>query len=86
MSTEQQLVAQWRQLPAERQQAVLDFVAFLVQRSAPHTTALAVVSNSREQFQQLREQIIAAGIPLLSATEIEQEVCDRRGGYEETGS
>jgi hypothetical protein len=37
----------------------------------------------RQSFQQLRAQIIAAGIPLLSAAEIEQEVTDRRGGYQE---
>jgi Protein of unknown function (DUF2281) len=33
MFSEQQLVSQWRQLPSDRQQEVIDFVAFLAQRS-----------------------------------------------------
>jgi hypothetical protein len=37
----------------------------------------------RQSFQQLRAQIIAAGIPLLSDSKIEPEVTDRRGGYQE---
>jgi hypothetical protein len=84
MNNEQQLVSEWRRLPAPKQQEVIDFVAFLAQRSANPPSALDIPSASREQFQQLREQIIAAGIPLLSNAEVEQEVADRRGGYQET--
>jgi hypothetical protein len=40
----------------------------------------------RQSFQQLREQIIAAGIPLLSEAEIEREVIERRGGCQEAAS
>jgi len=83
-ATEQQLIAQWRQLPSLKQQEVIDFVAFLAQRGANQPSALGIPSAPREQFQQLREQIIAAGIPLLSNAEVEQEVGDRRGGYQET--
>jgi hypothetical protein len=39
--------------------------------------------SSRDQFQQLREQIIVVGILLLTDAEIEQEVIDLRGGYQE---
>ena len=39
--------------------------------------------KARPQFQQLREQIVAAGIPLLSDDEIEQEVIELRGGYQD---
>jgi hypothetical protein len=78
MLTEEKLVSQWRTLPSEKQQAVIDFVAFLAHRSPSQQSSVP-----RPSFQQLREQIIAAGIPLLSAAEIEQEVIERRGGYQE---
>jgi hypothetical protein len=76
--SEQHLVAQWRELPSEKQQAVIDFVAFLAQRRQPQP-------SPTPSFQQLRERIITAGIPLLSDAEIEQEVIERRGGYQEAG-
>ena len=84
MSNEQRLIDQWRQLPAEKQQEVIDFVAFLAQRSAKNQTSTEPLP--RDQFQKLRDQIIVAGIPLLNDDEIEQEVADRRGGYQETRS
>jgi hypothetical protein len=86
MLSEQQLVSQWRQLPSERQQEVIDFVAFLAQRNERAQPSPPATPSSRHQFQQLRDNIIAAGIPLLSDTEIEQEIADRRGGYQETAS
>jgi hypothetical protein len=79
MFSEQQLVSQWRQLPSEKQQEVIDFVAFLAQRHDRPQPSPPTIPPSRNQFQQLRDNIIAAGIPLLSHTEIEQEVADRRG-------
>jgi hypothetical protein len=39
--------------------------------------------KARPQFQQFRDQIVAAGIPLLTGDEIEQEVTELRGGYQE---
>jgi hypothetical protein len=84
MLSEQQLVAQWRQLPSERQQEVIDFVAFLAQRNDRSQPSPPAITPPRQQFQQLRDNIITAGIPLLSDTEIEQEITDRRGGYQET--
>jgi hypothetical protein len=32
----------------------------------------------------LRERIIAEGLPLLNREEIEKEIADRRGGYQQT--
>jgi hypothetical protein len=87
MFSENQLVSQWRQLPSNQQQEVIDFVAFLAQRRHAQQPPQTVTAKpSRSQFQQLREQIITAGIPLLNDTEIEQEVSDRRGGYQESAS
>ncbi|MGI0494606.1 hypothetical protein ACN4EG_22705 [Alkalinema pantanalense CENA528] len=85
MISEQRLLDQWRQLPVDKQQEVLDFVVFLAQRNSSKSEVMPM-SDPRTQFQHLREQIIAAGIPLLSDAEIEQEVADRRGGYQETAS
>jgi hypothetical protein len=86
MLSEQQLVSQWRQLPSERQQEVIDFVAFLAQRRDRPPSSTPTITPRRQQFQQLRDNIIAAGIPLLSDTEIEQEIVERRSGYQETAS
>lgn len=83
MLSEHKLVAQWRQLPSDRQQEVIDFMDFLIQRSPRTQVASTSPSIPRQNFQQLRENIIAAGIPLLSETEIDQELADRRGGYQE---
>jgi hypothetical protein len=80
MLSEQQLVSQWRQLPSERQQEVIDFVAFLAQRDERLQPSPPANPSPRYQFQQLRDNIIAAGIPLLSDTEIEQEIADRPTG------
>ena len=81
MATEQQLITQWRSLPSEKQKEVIDFVAFLSHRTAKNVQAPP--PKARPQFQQLRDQIVAAGIPLLSGDEIEQEVIELRGGYQE---
>jgi hypothetical protein len=81
MASEQQLITQWRSLPSEKQEEVIDFVAFLSQRTAKHVQATP--PKARPQFQQLRAQIVAAGIPLLSDAEIEQEVIELRGGDQE---
>ena len=82
MTSEQKLLSQWRELPAEKQEEVIDFVAFLAQRTAKNQAA----PQSRDRFQQLRDQIVASGIPLLSEAEIDQEVADRRGGHQEIAS
>lgn len=37
-----------------------------------------------EKLVALRERIIAEGLPLLNREEIEKEIADRRGGYQQT--
>ena len=34
------------------------------------------------RLQEIREKIVASGLPLLEAEEVEREVRERRGGYE----
>ncbi|GAP99961.1 hypothetical protein [Leptolyngbya sp. NIES-2104] len=56
-------------------------VIILIQPSPQ--SAEVPLAASRSQFQHRRDQIIAAGIPLLTDEQIEQEVAERRGGYRE---
>lgn len=35
-----------------------------------------------QKLQQVRERIVASGLPLLNQEEIEQEKAERRGGYQ----
>ena len=86
MNTEQQLLKTWRQLPQPMQQEVLDFAQFLVERRSTKTAEPqpdVQLSSLGERLQAIRDQIIESGIPLLTREEIEQEVLDRRGGYQE---
>jgi hypothetical protein len=52
---------------------------FLAQRSDRPQQSIPAITPPRQQFQQLLDNIVAAGIPLLSATELDQEIADRRG-------
>jgi hypothetical protein len=86
MNTEQQLLKTWRQLPQPMQQEVLDFAEFLVERRSsrsakPQPTVQPSVLG--ERLHAIRDQIVEAGMPLMTREEIEQEVLDRRGGYQE---
>ena len=86
MTTEQQLLETWRQLPKNRQQEVLDFAQFLAERRSPSSALTQVSPGSSklgDQLQSIRNRIVESGMPLLSREEIEQEVLDRRGGYQE---
>jgi hypothetical protein len=86
MNTEQQLLKTWRQLPQPMQQEVLDFAQFLVERrSSQSAEPQTIVQPSAlgERLQAIRDQIVESGMPLLTPEEVEQEVLDRRGGYQE---
>lgn len=93
MTTEELLVEKWRSLPLDKQQEVVDFVEFLktrpsaVQRSSNMGSTAAdqeiqAVSELGKKLRQIREEIVASGAPLLTDEEIEQEVAERRGGYQ----
>lgn len=86
MTAEQLLLEKWRSLPPDKQQEVFDFVEFLQSRQ------VSVSKNSVEKehksklgarLQQIREKIVASGTPLLTDEEIDREVVERRGGYQE---
>jgi hypothetical protein len=78
MSAEQELLSNWRSLPPDKQEEVLDFVEFLRLKTSANKTRLG------EGLRQIRSKIIASGEPLLSRDEIEKEIASRRGGLQET--
>jgi hypothetical protein len=86
MNTEQLLLEKWRLLPPERQQEVIDFVEFLELKKAT-TSRQAAEPKSKstlgERLQQIREEIVASGEPLLDWEGVEREKAEHRGGYQE---
>lgn len=86
MNTEQLLIEKWRSLPPDKQQEVIDFVEFLEVKKATITrqaTKLKSKSTLGERLQQIREEIVASGEPLLDWEGVEREKAERRGGYQE---
>ena len=88
MTTEQQLLETLRQLPETLRQEVLDFAQFLAERRRPKPTTppsqpVTQPSALGDRLQAIRDQIVESGMPLLTREEVEQEVLDRRGGYQE---
>jgi hypothetical protein len=68
------------------QQEVLDFAQFLAERRNPEPAQsqyLTQPSSLGDRLQAIRDQIVESGMPLLTREEVEQEVRDRRGGYQE---
>lgn len=87
MADEKLLIEAWRQLPEHRQQAVIDFAQFLAQRHHSEYSPPDVCPESAtlgEKLQSIRDRIVASGMPLLTPEEVEQEVLERRGGYQES--
>lgn len=91
--SEEILLDKWRSLPQDKQQAALDFVEFLQSRielksAEPQPvkmpTEATQLSNFGSRLQQLRDNIIRSGTPLLTPEEVEQEKAKRRGGYQKT--
>ena len=91
MNSEQKLLSKWRNLPTEKQQEVMDFVEFIelktLQDNSVSETKLVsdrikLKSNLGERLRAIREEVVASGVHLLSAKEIEQERKERQGGYQ----
>lgn len=88
MATEELLIKQWRNLPLDKQQEVLDFVEFLCQRQPAAESVSSEVSpvSLGDRLKQLRQHVVDSGVPLLNEAELEAEVADRRGGIEHQAS
>jgi hypothetical protein len=91
MNAESLLLNEWRKLPAEKQQQVIDFVLFLEsQRKEPFPsigsskkpkTIDMAETKLGDRLLKIRQKIVESGVPLLGAEEIEKEIAERRGGY-----
>ncbi len=87
MKVEQVLLEKWRSLPPDKQQEVFDFVEFLQSRQVSISKKPAGEEHQSklgERLQQIREKIVASGTPLLTDQDIDREVAERRGGYQES--
>jgi hypothetical protein len=78
MSKEEQLLEYWRELPPEAQEQVLK----LAQSLKPEPE-LVPQTPLGQRLWEIRQRIVASGVPLLSDEEIEQELTERRSGWRE---
>lgn len=92
MNAESLLLNEWRKLPAEKQQQVIDFVFFLESQIKEYPQSMSdsekqpkPIDNAEtklgDRLLKIRQRIVDSGIPLLGAEEIEKEIAERRGGY-----
>ncbi|ACK70252.1 conserved hypothetical protein [Gloeothece citriformis PCC 7424] len=85
MDSEQLLLQKWRDLPPDKKQEVIDFVAFLESRIKEQPEVIHEVKTSTnlgEKLQKIRDKIVASGELLLTPEEVEREKAERRGGYQ----
>jgi len=71
MTTEELLIAKWRNLPPDKQQEAFVFVDRL---SSPNTD-----SPLGQKLRAIRAKIVESRMPLLSDTELEADIAERRG-------
>jgi len=74
MTTEELLIAKWRNLPPNKQQEALAFVDRLSRSNTD--------SPLGQKLRAIRAKIVESGVPLLSDAELEQEIAERRGNRE----
>ena len=82
MDSEQRLINKWRNLPPNKQEEVMNFIEFLELRTLQIGSSLEntvtpnktpTKNNLGERLREIREEVIASGVHLLNAEEIEQE-------------
>ncbi|MUG97296.1 hypothetical protein F7734_35195 [Scytonema sp. UIC 10036] len=76
MSKEEQLLEYWRELSPEAQDRVLQ----LAQTLKPQPEFVPQTPLGKKLWE-IRQRIIASGVPLLSDEELEQELAERRGDF-----
>ncbi len=85
MGKEDVLLEYWRELPPNAQEQVLEFAKSLKPhhpqpQAEPQFVPQTPLGN---KLWEIRQKIVAAGVPLLSDDELEQEILERRGGWQE---
>ncbi|GAA6618400.1 hypothetical protein [Scytonema sp. NUACC26] len=78
MSKEEQLLEYWRELSSEAQEQVLQ----LAQSLKPQPEFVPQTDLGKKLWE-IRQRIVASGVPLLSDEELEQKLAERRGGWRE---
>ena len=77
--TTEQLLNKWQTLEPDEQAKVLAFIDSISRQKKPSKST----SSLGKKLRAIRQEIIADGIPLLTAEEVEKEKAERRGGYQE---
>jgi hypothetical protein len=81
MGKEEALLEYWRELPPEAQEQVLELAKFLSQSDSE--TGFMPPTPLGKKLWEIRQAIVASGVPLLSDDELEREIAERRGGWQE---
>jgi len=83
VNTEQLLLEKWRALPPTRQKEVLEFIESLERGDIPAADISTYQPRTAlgGELWRLRQKAISEGETLLTSTEVEQELMERRGGY-----
>jgi hypothetical protein len=91
MNSEQKLISKWRNLPPDKQEEVMNFIEYIELRTLQSNSAIEnqimpeepkTKSNLGQRLRAIRKEVVASGVPLLNAEEIEQERKERQGGYQ----
>lgn len=93
MSSEERLLEYWRELPHDAQDQVLKFAKSL-KETEPSKVAESLKQETDpsefvpqtpmgKKLWEIRQKIVESGVPLLSEEELEQELAERRGGWQE---
>ena len=81
MSKEESLLEYWRELPPEAQDKVVEFAKSLQQETSE--SEFVPQTPLGKKLWEIRQKIVASGAPLLSDEELEREIAERRGGWQE---
>jgi hypothetical protein len=81
MSKEESLLEYWRELPPEAQDKVVEFAKSLKQETSE--SEFVPQTPLGKKLWEIRQKIVASGAPLLSDEELEREIAERRGGWQE---
>ncbi len=77
--TTEQLLNKWQTLEPDEQAKVLAFIDSISQKKKLSKST----SSLGKKLRAIRQEIIADGVTLLTAEEVEKEKAERRGGYQE---
>jgi hypothetical protein len=85
MGKEEVLLEYWRELPIDAQEQVLELAKSLKQHQPESQAEPQFVPQTPlgKRLWEIRQKIVISGVPLLSDHELEREILERRGGWQE---